>query len=97
MSVVVQGLKYYYLISFTLYARCTHAQSRVGRGNHDQSVLQSHNLFFHLLGLVSRQSAALRSATQPEFGGKWGKECLNTRFPYAYPAVCGIQHKADLN
>ena len=34
---------------------------------------------------MSRQSAALRSATQchampPEFGRKWETECLNTRF-----------------
>ena len=32
--------------------------------------------------MVSRQSAALSSATYhampPEFGGKWGTECLNT-------------------
>ena len=35
--------------------------------------------------MVSRQSAALSSATQrlilPEFGEKWGSECLNTRVP----------------
>ena len=34
---------------------------------------------------MSRLSAALSSATQhampPEFGRKWGTECLNTRFP----------------
>ena len=34
---------------------------------------------------MSRQSAALSSVTQhampPELGGKWGTECLNTRFP----------------
>ena len=40
--------------------------------------------YFHL-ALVSRQSAALSSATQhampAELGGKWGTECLNTRFP----------------
>ena len=34
---------------------------------------------------MSRQSAALSSATQhampPEFGRKWESECLNTRFP----------------
>ena len=43
------------------------------------------NLYFHFFALVSRQSAALSSATQhampPEFGRKWGTECLNTRFP----------------
>ena len=43
------------------------------------------NLYFHLFALVSRLSAALSSATQhampPEFGRKWGTECLNTRFP----------------
>ena len=35
--------------------------------------------------MLSRQSAALNSATQhampPESGGKWATECLNTRFP----------------
>ena len=34
---------------------------------------------------VSRQSVALNSATQhampPEFGRKWGTECLNTKSP----------------
>ena len=42
------------------------------------------HLYFHFFALVSRQSAALSSATQhamPDFGGKWGMECLNTRFP----------------
>ena len=42
------------------------------------------HLYFHFFALVSRQSAALSSATQyampPEFGGKWGTEWLNT-FP----------------
>ena len=28
-------------------------------------------------------------AMPPDFGGKWGTECLNTRFPSAYSAVCG--------
>ena len=43
------------------------------------------NLYFHFFALVSRLSAALSSAPQhampPEFGRKWGTECLNTRFP----------------
>ena len=43
------------------------------------------NLYFHFFALVSRQSAALSSAAQhampPEFGKKWGTECVNTRFP----------------
>ena len=43
------------------------------------------NLYFNFLALVSRLSAGLSSATQhampPEFGRKWGTECLNTRFP----------------
>ena len=42
------------------------------------------NLYFHFFALVSRTSTALSSATQhampPEFGGKWGTECLITRF-----------------
>ena len=40
---------------------------------------------FLFFALVSRQSAALSSATQyampPESSRKWGTECLNTRFP----------------
>ena len=56
-------------------------------------------LYFHFFALVYTQSAALSSATQhvmpPEFGGKWGTECLNTRF-LAYRIVCGIQREADL-
>ena len=43
------------------------------------------NLYFHVFALVSRLSAMLSSATQhampPEFGRKWGTECLNRRFP----------------
>ena len=43
------------------------------------------NLYFHFFGLVSSLIAALTSATQhampPEFGRKWGTECLNTKFP----------------
>ena len=43
------------------------------------------NLDLHFFALVSGQSAALSSAIQhampPEFGRKWGKECLNTKFP----------------
>ena len=42
------------------------------------------NLYFHLFALVSRQCAALSSATQhampPESGRKWGTECLSTGF-----------------
>ena len=41
-------------------------------------------LYFHYFALSS-QSTALSGVTQharsPEFGGKWGTECLNTRFP----------------
>ena len=43
------------------------------------------HLYFHFFAVVSRQSAALSSATQhampPEFGRKWVTECLNTRLP----------------
>ena len=43
------------------------------------------NLYFHFFALVSRLSAVLSSVTQhampPEFGRKWGTECLNTKFP----------------
>ena len=31
------------------------------------------------------------------FGGNWRMECLNPRFPSAYPVVCGMQHDADSN
>ena len=38
------------------------------------------HLYYHFFALVSRQSAALSSATPPipDFDGKWGSECLNT-------------------
>ena len=43
------------------------------------------NLYFYFFPLVSRQIAALSSATQhampPESGRKWGTECSNNRFP----------------
>ena len=57
------------------------------------------NLYIHYFALVSRQSAALSSATQnlmpAEFGGKWEKDCLNTGFPLP-TLMCGIQREADL-
>ena len=41
--------------------------------------------YFNFFNLVTRQSTALSTATQyvmpPEFGTKWGTECLDTRFP----------------
>ena len=44
-----------------------------------------HALLRIYFALVSRLRAALSSAPQhampPEFGRKWGTECLNTRFP----------------
>ena len=50
---------------------------------------RGNEIFIHFFALVSRQSAALSSATQhampPEFGGNWGTECLNTRFPLPTP------------
>ena len=54
--------------------------------------------------LVSRQSAALSSATQhtipKKFGGKWGTEYLNTKFPLL-TMMCDdircILHTADKN
>ena len=55
-------------------------------------------LYFHFFALVSRQSAALSSATQhtipPEFGRKWGTECLNTRFPL--PTLLGAGYSVKL-
>ena len=62
------------------------------------------NLYVHFFTLVSRQSAALSSATQytlpqerkreadQEYGGKWGTECLNTRFPL--PTCCCVRDTA---
>ena len=42
---------------------------------------------FHFFALMSSQSAAFNSATQhampPEFGGKWGVECHNTKMQYS--------------
>ena len=55
------------------------------------------NLYFHFFALVSRQSAALRSATQhakpPEFGRKLETECLNTRFPLPTLLCAGYRVK----
>ena len=31
------------------------------------------------------------SVLPPEFDRKWGTECLNTKVPSAYSAVCGIK------
>ena len=57
------------------------------------------HLYFYFFALVSRQSATLSSAIQhampPELGGKWGTECLNTRF--LLPILLrAIQREADL-
>ena len=55
------------------------------------------HLYFHFFALVSWQSAALSSATQhtmlPEFGGKWGMECFNTRFPLPILLCAGYSVK----
>ena len=45
---------------------------------------------FHFFALVSKQRSATQHAKHEL--GKWGKECLNTR----YRAMCGIQREADL-
>ena len=51
----------------------------------------------HFFTLVSRQSAALNSATQQaiprELDGKWGTECLNTRFPSPILLCAGYSAK----
>ena len=56
------------------------------------------HLYFHFFARVSRQSAALSSATQqempPELGGKWRTECLNTRFLLP-TLLCAGQREAD--
>ena len=58
------------------------------------------NVYFHFFALLSRQSAALsfsnHAMPNPELSRKWETECLNTRFPSAYPAVCGMQCEAEL-
>ena len=58
------------------------------------------NLYFHFFALVSRLSSALSSATQhampPEFGRKWGTECLNTRFPLPTLLCAGYSVKLIL-
>ena len=55
---------------------------------------------FYFFALVSRQSAALSSATHhampPEFGGKWGTECLNTTFPLPTLLCAGYNVKLIL-
>ena len=56
------------------------------------------NLYFHFFALVSRQSAALNSGTQhampPEFGRKWGTECLITKVPL--PTLLGAGYSVKL-
>lgn len=47
------------------------------------------NIFKYITYLMFRQS----SPNAFEFGGKWGKECVDTRFPLPYLAVCGIQRE----
>ena len=46
---------------------------------------------------MSRQSAALSSANQhampPDFGRKWGTECLNTKFPLSTLLCAGYSVK----
>ena len=47
---------------------------------------------------MSRLSAALTSLNTQclqNSAESGGTECLNTRVPSAYPAVCGIQREAD--
>ena len=55
---------------------------------------------FHFFALVSRLSAALCSVAQhampPEFGRKWGTECLNTRFPLPTLLCAGYSVKLIL-
>ena len=61
--------------------------------------VSGYSRFILLIILITRQSAALSSATQhampPEFDRKWGTECLNTRFPLP-TLLCEIQREADL-
>ena len=59
------------------------------------------NLYFHFFALVSRQSAALNSATQhimpPEFGRKWRTVCFIIRFPLPTLLCAGCSVKLDKN
>ena len=49
------------------------------------------NIYLHLYSHVF----ATQHAMPPDLGGKGGTECLSTRFPSDYLAVCGIQREAD--
>ena len=52
--------------------------------------------FFFLLNQSATLSSISQHAMPPEPSGKWATECLNTRFLFPYPAVCGIQREAEL-
>ena len=41
------------------------------------------------------RSTATQHTMPLEFSGKWGMECLNTRFPLPIVPVYGIQREAD--
>ena len=62
--------------------------------NHHYTPLQSFKI---TIMLTTRLKAALSSATQhtmpPEFGRKWGTECLNTRFPLPTLVCAGYRVK----
>ena len=62
------------------------------------------NIYIFISSLwLQGKNPALSSATQhampSEFGGKWRRECLNTRFPYysAYPVVCPSKRSDQLS
>ena len=65
-------------------------------GGELETMLSAYFILFRFF-LVSRQSAALSSATQhampPESGRKWGTECLNTRFPLPTLPCAGYSMK----
>ena len=87
MEYIFSSKKYYFLEA----SRGARAQSvtvkSIGCGfdTHSRKWNIYLHLYFHFFALVSRQSTALSSAIQhaipPALGGRWGTECLNTRFP----------------
>ena len=59
--------------------------------------LRSRKCLFKFIFSFLRYVVSLKRGVEfEEFGGKWGMtEGLNSRFPLAYPDVCGIQREAN--
>ena len=73
--------------------------TRCGFDPHSKKLNIYLNLYLYFFALVPRQRATLSSVIQhaipPKFGGKWGTECFNTRFPMP-TLLCAGQREADL-